>query len=234
MWHHVRKEIKKGVAVTVMGTSDAALNGRVGVAKDQNEDKSRWNVAFTGKDDGEPKTVALKPDNLETELVPCPRGDKCNDLTARCGRDRHPSSICSSGSRVRLSDGAYINANYIRYPDYVLRRSSRHGRQNEGDVIATQGPLSGTDFDKTVKGKKVKGKQQPDKFIKGKYEWPEGHVVPPEFAKGNWEYKDTRPQFWQMVRIVYGCLTAAAKARWFIFRNACSICAALRAFAYYV
>jgi hypothetical protein len=205
MWHHVRKEIKKGVTVTVMGTSQAALNGRVGVVKDQNEDKSRWNVEFKSKDGGKPKTVALKPDNLETELVPCPRGDKCNDLTARCGRDRHPSSICSSGSRVRLSDGAYINANYIRYPDYVLRRSGRLEEQNEGDVIATQGPLSGNEGDKTVKGKTVKGKKQPDKvepdkFIKGKYEWPDGQDVPKECAKDDREFMDTRPQFWHMVR----------------------------------
>ena len=158
--------------------------------------------------------MALKPDNLENAdptLVPCPRGDKCNDLTARCGRDRHPSSICSSGSRVRLSDGAYINANYIRYPDYILRRSGRLEEQNEGDVIATQGPLCGTEGDtivkggKTIKGKKVKGVKQPDtiepnKVVKGKYEWPEGHGVPNEFAKYDWEFKDTRPQFWQMVR----------------------------------
>ena len=155
--------------------------------------------------------MALKPDNLETELVPCPRGDKCNDLTARCGRDRHPSSICSSGSRVRLSDGAYINANYIRYPEYVLRRSGRLEEQNEGDVIATQGPLRGNEGDKTVKGKTVKGKKvkgvkqpdkvEPDRVVKGKYEWPDGHDVPKEFAKDDWEFKDTRPQFWQMVRI---------------------------------
>ena len=158
--------------------------------------------------------MALKPDNRENAdptVVPCPRGDKCNDLTARCGRDRHPSSICSSGSRVRLSDGAYINANYIRYPDYILRRSGRLEEQNEGDVIATQGPLRGTEGDtivkggKTIKGKKVKGVKQPDtiepnKVVKGKYEWPKGHAVPTEFAKDDWEFKDTRPQFWQMVR----------------------------------
>ena len=204
MWHHVRKEVKKGATVTVKGSSKAALNGSVGVAKDQNKDKSRWNVEFEGKDGGEPTTVALKPDNLENTdptLMPCPRGDKCNDLTARCGRDRYPTTVSAAGSRVRLSDGAYINANYIRYPDYVLRRSGRHGRQTEGDVIATQGPLSGTEGDKIEKGKKVKGKQQPDKFVKGKYEWPEGHGVPKEFAKDDWEFKDTRPQFWQMVRI---------------------------------
>jgi hypothetical protein len=201
MWHRVPKEIKKGITVTVKGTSQAALNGRVGVAKDQDKDTGRWNVEF--KDGGEPTTEKMEPDNLETELMPCPRGDKCNDLTARCGRDRYPASVSAAGSRVRLSDGAYINANYIRYPDYVLRRSGRHGRQNEGDVIATQGPLSGTDKfvkGKTVKGKKKPDKVEPDKFIKGKYEWPKGHVVPSEFAKDDWEFKDTRPQFWQMVR----------------------------------
>ena len=206
MWHHVHAEIEKDVTVMVKGvkgTPQDALNGTVGVAKDQNEDKSRWNVEFEGKDGGEPTTVALKPDNLENAdptLVPCPRGDKCNDLTARCGRDRHPSSICSSGSRVHLSDGAYINANYIRYPDYVLRRSGRLEEQDQGDVIATQGPLSGIEGDETVKGKKVKGKQQPDKFVKGKYKWPDKHAVPSEFAKDDWEFKNTQPQFWQMVR----------------------------------
>ena len=60
------QEIKKGATVTVKGTSKAALNGTVGVAKDQNKDKSRWNVEFKGsRDGGEPSTVALKPGNLE-------------------------------------------------------------------------------------------------------------------------------------------------------------------------
>ena len=217
MWHHVRKEIKKGVTVTVTGTSKAALNGTVGVAEDQNEDKSRWNVVFEGKDGDDPTTRALKPENLETDLVPCPRGNRCNDLTARCGRDRYPSSVCSSGTRVRLSDDAYINANYIRYPDYALRMSGRHVLQQKGDVVVTQGPLNGTDGDKTnvcahldgCLGKKREDKSQPYckkksctySFEKGKYDWPEGHGVPKEFAKGDWEFKDTRPQFWQMVRM---------------------------------
>ena len=54
---------------------------------------------------------------------------------------------------------------------------------------------------KTVKGKKKPDKVEPDKVVKGKYEWPKGHAVPSEFAKDDWEFKDTRPQFWQMVRI---------------------------------
>ena len=208
----IPREITKGLKVKVKDPSQPDVNGRVGVAKDQNEDKSRWNVEFKGKDGGKTTTVALKPNNLETEMVPCPRGAKCNDLNARCGRDRYPASVSAAGSRVRLSDGAYINANYIRYPDYVLRRSGRNERQTEGDVIATQGPLSGTEGEKIVKGKTVKGKTvkgkkkpdkvEPDKVVKGKYEWPEGHSVSKEFAKDDWEFKDTRPQFWQMVRVM--------------------------------
>ena len=205
MWHHVRKEIKKGVTVTVKCTSNADRDGMVGTAKDQNEDKSLWIIEFEGKDGDDPTTRDLSIDNLENAdptLVPCPRGNKCNDLTARCGRDRYPSSVCSSGTRVRLSGDAYINANYIRYPDYALRMSGRHELQEKGDVVVTQGPLDGTEFDKVVKGKKSKGgKLQPDKLVKGKYEWPEGHGVPKEFAKDDWEFKDTRPQFWQMVRM---------------------------------
>ena len=190
MWHHIRQEIKKGVKVKVVGSAD----GTEGVVKGQNKDKRRWDVEFENGG-----TITSEPGELETEMVPCPRGDKCNDLTARCGRDRYPSSICSSGSRVRLSDDAYINANYIRYPDYALRMSACHRHQNEGDVIVTQGPMNGADTT-TVKGKKIKGKQQPDKVEKCRYTWPKGHAVPPKFAKDNWEFKDTQPQFWQMVR----------------------------------
>ena len=194
MWHHVRQEIKKGVKVKVVKPK-WHLNGTEGVVKGQNKDKRRWDVEF--ENDG--NLITLEPGELETEMVPCPRGDKCNDLTARCGRDRYPSLICSSGSRVRLSDDAYINANYIRYPDYALRMSGRHEQQNKGDLVVTQGPMDGADTMK-VKGKKIKGKQQPDKVEKCRYKWPKGHVVPPKFAKDDWEFKDTQPQFWQMVR----------------------------------
>ena len=109
-------------------------------------------------------------------------------LQERCGRDRYPGMVNAPGSRVSLSDGAYINANYIRYPDYYLRRvRKREGREGEkpsrmrfaqhGDVIATQGPLDGSEDKKKVL-------------------WGN---APKEKRPASWRFQDTRPQFWQMV-----------------------------------
>jgi protein tyrosine phosphatase len=120
------------------------------------------------------------------------RGAGACPLQERCGRDRYPGMVNAPGSRVGLSGGAYINANYIRYPDYYLRRvRKREGREGEkpsrmrfaqhGDVIATQGPLDGSE----------------DK-ITGKKDSRWGNA--PEGKRPNsWRFQDTRPQFWQMV-----------------------------------
>ena len=66
----IPREITKGLKVKVKDPSQPDVNGRVGVAKDQNEDKSRWNVEFEGKDGGDLTTEVLKSDILlETREV---------------------------------------------------------------------------------------------------------------------------------------------------------------------
>ena len=63
------------------------------------------------------------------------------DVDANKKKDRYKDVFAPSHTRVELSDGKYINANFVKYPRHLLGVADGSEGGQRGQVIATQGPL---------------------------------------------------------------------------------------------